>query len=156
MVIKSTRWYWCAAWPYAPAQMKYMERSLILAAALCSGCTALETRESQAWLALHAIDTAQSIHAAQEPNCYKEKNTITRALIGEHPADGEIIAWSIGVAAVHLAVTDLLLRNDHPKIAKVWQYVRIASTTSAIINNHGVGIRIGSPNQHTESQCLSQ
>lgn len=134
--------------------MKYMERSLILGLLFCSGCTALETRESRAWLALHAIDTAQTYHAAQEPSCYKETDSLTRSLIGEHPSGGEVIAWSVGMAGVHLGVTELLLRNGHPKLARLWQYVRIGTTASAIAGNYSVGIRIGEPNRPRRS-CAS-
>lgn len=127
--------------------------TLVLAVAL-SGCTALETRESQAWLVLHAVDTIQTYHAAQEPNCYKEGDSITRSLIGSHPSDGEVIAWSLGSAALHLGVTELLLRNDHPKLATAWQYVRMGVTLDAISNNYSAGIRIGSPNHPKAGSCV--
>lgn len=133
--------------------MKYMERSLILACAILSGCTALETHESQAWLALHVVDSIQTYHAAQEPQCFAEGDGITRSLIGSHPSDGEVAAWAIGSAALHLGVTELLLRNDHPNWAKAWQYVRIGVTANAIGNNHSIGIRIGSPNQPRKGSC---
>lgn len=136
--------------------MKYMDRSLILAAlAGLSGCTALETRESQAWLALHAVDTIQTFRIANSPQCYEEGDSITRALIGAHPSDGEVIAWSVGMAGLHLGVTELLLRNDHPKVAKAWQYFRIGVTASAIAENHSIGIRIGSPNKPPAGACLA-
>jgi hypothetical protein len=127
--------------------MKYMERSLILGLLLCSGCTALESRESQAWLALHAVDTAQTLRIADDPRCFHEGNSVTRSMIGSHPSDGEVFAWSVGSAALHLGVTEWLLRTDHPRIAKAWQYLRIGITAAAVSDNHSVGIRIGSPNQ---------
>lgn len=130
--------------------MKICSAALLL---LLSGCTALETRESQAWLALHAVDTVQSFHAAQQPECYQESDSITRSLIGEHPSDVEVIAWSVGMAGLHLGVTELLLRNDHPKLAKAWQYFRIGVTASAIAQNHSIGIRVGSPNRPTGGRC---
>lgn len=133
--------------------MKIMAVAIAL---LCSGCTALETRESQAWLALHAVDTLQTYHAAQDPLCFAEGDSITRSLIGSHPSDVEVAAWSVGSAALHLGVTELLLRNDHPRAAKVWQYVRIGVTGSAIAQNHSIGIRIGSPNQPRKGTCAAE
>jgi hypothetical protein len=130
-----------------------MRHVLVAMAGLLSGCTALETRESQAWLALHAIDSIQSFHAAQQPECFKEDDGVTRSLIGEHPSDAEVIAWSVGMAGLHLGVTEVLLRNDHPKLAKAWQYVRIGVTASAIAQNHSIGIRVGSPNRPTAGNC---
>lgn len=128
-------------------------RLIALAAISCSGCTALETRETQAWLALHAVDSIQTFHAAQEPRCFEESDGITRSLIGSHPSDGEVAAWAVGSAALHLGVTELLLRNDHSNWAKAWQYVRIGITADAIGRNHSVGIRVGSPNQHPKGPC---
>lgn len=128
----------------------------VIAISLLSGCTALETRESQAWLALHAVDTIQTIDMARDRLCYEERDSITRSLIGRHPSDGEVIAWSVGMAGLHLGVTELLLRTDHPKIAKAWQYFRIGVTTSAIAENYSVGIRIGSPNEHRPGTCIEQ
>jgi hypothetical protein len=127
--------------------MDFAKMMLLAAAFWLSGCTALETDESRAWLALHAVDTIQTYHAAQEPACYEEKDGLTRSLIGRHPSDGEVIAWSIGMAGVHLGVTEYLLRTDHPKLAKAWQYVRIGVTLDAVSNNYRAGIRIGSPNR---------
>jgi hypothetical protein len=147
VIITSTLWRWCGALAYSQPTMKYMERSLILCLLLCSGCTALESRGSQAWLALHAVDTVQTFRIADHPTCFEEGDSITQSLIGRHPSYGEVAAWSVGSAALHLGVTEWLLRTDHPRIAKAWQYLRIGITAAAVSDNHSVGIRIGSPNQ---------
>ena len=119
-----------------------------------TGCTALEQRETQAWLALHAVDTAQTFRIAGDPACYSEGGEVTRRLIGRHPSDAEVAAWSLGTAALHLAATDWLLRNDHPRAATVLQYVHIGISASAVANNYSIGIRIGSPNQRGD--CAPQ
>lgn len=124
-----------------------MRMAWIAASLLMTGCTAMESRDTQAWLALHAVDTIQTYHAAQDPECFAEGNPLTRGLIGEHPSGSEVVAWSVGSAALHIGVAELLLRTDHPRLARVWQYVRIADTGQAIVKNHSIGIRIGSPNR---------
>lgn len=129
--------------------MKRSRMAIIALASMLSGCSALETQESQAWLALHAVDTIQTLRIAESPNCYAESDGVTRSLIGAHPSEGEVLAWSVGMAGLHLGVTELLLRNDHPKLAKAWQYFRIGVTASSIAENHSIGIRIGSPNHHS-------
>lgn len=131
--------------------MKVSATALI--ALLLTGCTALESRESQAWLALHAVDTVQTFRIAGHPTCFKENDTITRSVIGSHPSDGEVAAWAVGSAALHLSVTEWLLRTDHPRIAKAWQYLRIGITASAVSQNHSIGIRIGAPNQPRAGTC---
>jgi hypothetical protein len=119
----------------------------------CAGCTALESRESQAWLTLHAVDTVQTFRIADHPRCYEEGDSITQRVIGKHPSDGEVAAWSLGSAALHLGVTEWLLRTDHPRVAKAWQYVRIGITADAIARNHSIGIRIGSRNKPRAGTC---
>jgi hypothetical protein len=126
----------------------------IAAGLILTGCQALKTPESHAWLALHAVDTIQTYHAAQQPECFHEGDSVTRRVIGTHPSDAEVAAWSIGSAALHLGVTELLLRNEHPALAKAWQYVRIGITTSAIAGNYSAGIRIGSPNKPHADDCV--
>lgn len=130
-----------------------MKRIIVAISVLLSGCTALETRETQAWLVLHAVDTAQTYRIAQDSHCYMENDPITRALIGDSPSRAEVLAWSAGMAGMHVGVTELLLRTDHPKIAKAWQYFRIGVTASAIGRNHEIGIRIGSPNRPNAGAC---
>lgn len=129
--------------------MDALTRIIAISTLALSGCTALETRESQAWLALHAVDTVQTYRVAHDP-CFQETDGITRSLIGRRPSDAEVLAWSVGMAGLHLGVTELLLRNDHPKLARAWQYFRIGVTMDAISNNHSIGIRIGSPNHRPE------
>jgi hypothetical protein len=145
-------------WLGFATQMKYMDRLLILSGLLLCGCTEMQSLrqpETQAWLALHAVDTAQTYRIAESPNCYAEGDGITRSLIGPHPSKGEVLAWSVASAGVHIGVTELLLRNDHPKLAKAWSYVRIGITADAISQNHSIGIRLGSPNRH-EGPCFGE
>jgi hypothetical protein len=134
-----------------------MKKWLLLSSALTlCGCTALETKETQAWLALHAIDTAQTFRISQEPQCFAERDRVTSSLIGEHPSATEVLAWSVGMAGVHLGVTEWLLRNEHHKMVKAWQYIRIGTTVSAVARNHSIGIRIGSPNEPRDGSCIQR
>lgn len=131
-----------------------MDVRWVVLALLLSGCTALETKESKGWLVLHAIDTVQTLDLAHDSRCYVERDGLTRRLIGSHPSDGEVAAWSLGSAALQLGVTELLLRNDHPRLAKAWQFFRIGVTASAVSQNHAIGIRIGSQNAHVAGSCV--
>lgn len=136
-----------------------MKRSLILCLLFCSGCSemqSLQQPETKAWLALHAVDTLQTFDIAHDSHCYQERDGITRSLIGAHPSDGEVAAWSLASAGLHLGVTELLLRHEHPMLAKAWQYLRIGITADAVASNYRFGIRIGSPNQHRAGSCLQE
>jgi hypothetical protein len=116
-----------------------------VAAGLMSGCTALRDPGEQAWLALHAVDTAQTFRIAGDPACYRESGQAW--LIGDHPSEGAVAAWSVGAAGLHLAVTDYLLRTERPKWARAWQAVTIGMTGAAIVENYSIGIRVGGPNK---------
>jgi hypothetical protein len=120
---------------------------IVLAACMLTGCTALESRETQAWLALHAVDSMQTYRIAQDGDCFHEADSMTREIIGTSPSRRSVVAWAVGDAALHLGVTELLLRTDHPKLARAWQYVRIGVAAGAVAENHSIGIRIGSPNR---------
>ena len=115
-------------------------------AALATGCTALRSPHEQAWLALHAVDTAQTVDIAHDP-CYIEAHPVTRALIGERPSDAQVAAWAIGTAALHVGVTQWLLDHYHPKLARAWSYVTIGEKAWAIGHNISLGIRLGAPNK---------
>jgi hypothetical protein len=120
---------------------------------LCSGCTALETHEEQTWLALHAVDAAQTYSIAGD-RCYYEANPLTRSIIGREPSHAAVVGWAIGIAAVHVGVSDYLLRTDHPKLAKAWQYITIGTSAYSVGNNFSIGIRIGRDNKMPDA-CRS-
>lgn len=123
-------------------------------AVLATGCTALRTPEERAWLALHALDSAQTYRIAQDDaRCYHESNPITSDLIGEFPSRTSVVAWSIGSAAVHAGVSELLLRNERPGLAKAWQYVTMGFTGNTVLRNYQIGIRLGAPNKPRDEWC---
>jgi hypothetical protein len=120
-------------------------------AALATGCAALQTPEERTWLALHAIDSAQTYRIAQDAGrCYHEANPITQELIGEFPSRKSVVAWSLGSAAVHAGVTEFFLRTERPGLAKTWQYLTIGAAGGSALHNFHIGIRIGAHNKPTE------
>lgn len=124
-------------------------------AILSTGCSALQTTEERTWLALHAIDSAQTYRIAQdEGRCYHEANAVTSQLIGETPSRSGVVAWSLGSAAAHAGITELLLRADRPRLAKAWQYVTLGATSATIGRNYGIGIRLGAPNRPRADWCV--
>lgn len=119
--------------------------ALVILAALASGCTAIRDPGEQAWLALHAVDTAQTFRIADAPECFREDRAAW--LIGEHPSKGAVAAWSIGSAGLHLAVTEFLLDRDWKIATRVWQAVTLIEKGSAIHQNYSIGIRVGAANK---------
>ena len=100
-----------------------------------------------AWQASHAIDIAQTIHGAgMDSHCYYESDPITRHITGTHPSQSGILAWGIGYAGFHYAVSRFLDAHAPPWIAQTWSWLSLADTAYANVHNYSVGIRIGAPN----------
>jgi transcriptional regulator with XRE-family HTH domain len=116
-----------------------------------SACGALHTREEQTWQALNAIDTAQTLNIVGDP-CYVEGNAVTRALVGAHPQTQDVLLSMAGYAVAHAAVTELLLRTEHPGAARLWNYVTIGEKAFNVGHNFYIGVRIGGANK-TPSGC---
>ena len=120
--------------------------AIVLATPFFAGCQSLSNEEI-AWQALHAVDVAQTISAANDP-CYVEDALVTRQLIGADPSTGEVLLWGAGMAVGHAWVTALLERNDAPGwVQKTWSYATITGTGLAIPNNHSEGIRVFGDNR---------
>lgn len=123
--------------------MKILVLSLLC---LLSGCTALQLPEERAWQTLHLVDALQT-HDAASDGCHRESHPVTQTLIGEQPSPGRVIAWAGASAVFHAMVTELLLGNEHPRLARWWNYLTIADSAYAIGHNYSIGIRIGAPNR---------
>lgn len=107
---------------------------LAIAAALC-GCTTLrEEPLEQAWQVAHLADVALTLDGVNEP-CIREGHFLTKRLIGSNPNSKEVIAWGVGGAVLHLAVSDWLMRNDYWVMHDIWQVVSITDTGIAIGKN---------------------
>jgi hypothetical protein len=116
---------------------------LALVAAKLAGCAALREPGELGWQAMHVIDTMQTLQISKDPR-YKEVESAW--LIGEYPDQKTVFAWSVGLAVAHAGVTELLINNDLPMLAKAWQYVTLSSLCHTVSNNAAIGIQIGSRN----------
>ena len=122
---------------------------LALGIPLAAGCQSL-SREELAWQALHAVDVAQTVSAANDP-CYVEDALITRQLIGANPSTEEVLIWGAGMAVGHAFVTGLLERSDAPGwLRKTWSYATITGTGLAVATNHSEGVRVFGDNRPVE------
>ena len=118
---------------------------LCMLIAALEGCAALNEPGERAWLAAHAVDVAQTRTFRNDP-CIEEVDPFTRSLIGREPSTGATIAWGVGMAAFHVGVTELLLRTDHPRVAKVWEWVSFTEKGITVARNHRLGARISGNN----------
>jgi hypothetical protein len=128
---------------------------VLVAASSLSGCAhwSLETRALQtAYLAVHAVDAAQTLTIARNPDTVHEVREAW--LIGEQPSRGAVAAWAIGGALLHVAVTDQLERRDAPRwLRRSWQAFTIGPKVSAVTSNHELGIRLDGLTRELRDRC---
>jgi hypothetical protein len=128
--------------------------------ALC-GCTAMFPREQgsrtaeSAWLALHAVDTAQTIQIARHPECFHEANPLASAVYGtDHPSASRVAVTNVALALVHSSVSAWL--DDRVASARAsdsdmvgpwyvgriaWHTVSLLGTGSAVVGNFSIGLK---------------
>lgn len=90
--------------------------ALVFLAGLLSGCSSFTTPEARhaeiAWLALDAVDTAQTVTIARSPGCLYEANPIAvQAYGGPHPDVGRVLAVNSVLAFAHWELGAWLDRN---------------------------------------------
>lgn len=64
------------------------------------------TRKAEyTWLAMHAVDTMQTVTIARSPECLREANSLAAAIYGsDHPSAGRVVATNLALAFVHAKV----------------------------------------------------
>lgn len=122
------------------------KRAALLLPLLLSGCATLQQPAEIAWQSLHAVDMAQTVDGMRD-SCVRESHPITRAIIGDKPSTGAIVAYGIGSAAFHAGVSHFLETRGLSRTYAVWQVVSIADTAAAIGKGWSIGIRLGGANK---------
>ena len=129
---------------------------LLLAGGLLTGCQSIQnnvSRQEATWQALHVIDVAQTLNAASD-DCYAEDAWLTQRLIGKQPSDTQVLAWGVGTALAHWAISRTLEARDAPQwLQRMWSYGTISHTGYAVVTNHNNGVRPWGDNR-THSRCF--
>jgi hypothetical protein len=67
----------------------------------------------------------------------------TNPLLGQHPSDGKIAAYGLGVAALHAAITYEMVSQGVPKpIVTAWELIGIVVEAGYTAHNYRLGMRI--------------
>lgn len=108
------------------------------------------------WLALHAVDTAQTVTIAKSPDCLYEKNPLAVAVYGtKHPSVARVLVTNTVMAGVHytvsgwwdrhVAAADADIENDNAALWHMgrfaWYAASFVGSGSAVVNNVRVGIK---------------
>lgn len=122
-------------------------------ALLLTGCSTAprepESRAAEAvWQTANAYDWSQTINTARRPDCYVEKDPVTKAMFGPHPSESEVgLGWAIQ-ATLHFLVSGWLDRKvqdtdaDGWKATRaIWQIITLANTAKNIADNRAIGLR---------------
>jgi hypothetical protein len=149
----------CASGKHALNRLR-IPIALLLGMLLTAGCAAWrdfspETRaEEVTWQSLHAIDTAQTLSIARDPDCYYEM--VSNPAIGRHPTPGPVLAWMTGTSVLHFTITELLTRNTSPGLVRFWEGLSIGWTGYWVSHNYAIGLRVFSHNEPTVGVCAER
>jgi len=84
------------------------------------------------WLAVHAVDWAQTRYIADHPGTYYEQNPV----FGKHPSTDKVDLMFLTGALVHIGITHFLPADYRP----YFQSGTIGLSLMCIINNKSKGI----------------
>lgn len=119
--------------------------ALISSLILLQGCGAIDTMttEEKIWQSMNIVDGLQTINIAKNPRCYYEATYLSKALVGKHPSEAEVIALMTTYAVAHYQMSRFLERRDAPQwVQKTFQYVMIGTKGVTIANNHRIGLSV--------------
>ena len=112
-----------------------------------SGCASMGPAEIT-WQSLHAIDTHQTLEIARNPDCFREADPLTRALVGSHPSEAEAAAVMVAYSLGHYAVSRWLdVRADAAPYGSrwkdaraLWHVVGIVTKGAVVLHNNSIGL----------------
>lgn len=89
-----------------------MRLYLLAALVFLPGCALVAPYENHAmrnteytWLAMHAIDTAQTVTIARSPTCLREANPVAASIYGsDHPSPSRVILTNAVLGYLHYRV----------------------------------------------------
>lgn len=120
--------------------MRYFIVSLMLV--LGQGCTSFD-RYDAAFLALHAIDTGQTVTIARTqtngPCPLREGDLFTSAAIGNHPTESDVYKWSVAQVGLHFATKWALKKLDVD--TKNLEIFGLGLRAHVVYHNHTDGVR---------------
>lgn len=103
-------------------------------AAVLSGCAALHDPGEDTFIALRAIDTAQTYKALNDPcRCFYERGSF--GLLPRRPSSAETLGYAAAETSLHVSITELLLHYNHPWLARAWEALGIADEGRAVVLN---------------------
>lgn len=114
--------------------MKYIFLLILLFPMSSLAWDKADTQREITWQLIHVIDWGQTVDIAKNPSRYREINP----LLGEHPSVDDVNRYMVASSLTHY----LISRSLKPKYRKYWQYVTIGMTSTLIVHNYSVGLRM--------------
>lgn len=101
-----------------------------------------------AWHTLNAVDTMQTLHAANSPECFSEADPLTRSIIGEHPNKAEVVAIGLAYSVAYRFIARWLARKAADEPESGWADARVGfhiiglgTKAFTVARNHAIGTR---------------
>lgn len=100
------------------------------------------TIEEVLFQGVHAYDMQQTLDIKHHNYMHEGENFLDGGwAIGTHPKDSRIYAYFGAEAAVHLAVTSVLVRYGPRWSWRVWEFVTIGADGAIVRHNYQLGLR---------------
>ena len=127
----------------------WTKMKILLILILLTGCSTVRGNAELAWQTENFIDMGQTLNTAARPDCYKETNSITALLIGNHPSKGAVVGISVAYSLGHLLISKAIEHKVHKIDSKGWKYIEgfwhaigLFTKTTTVVDNYNNGLRL--------------
>jgi len=150
-------------WTQRPRRLVWAYAASVLLFVCClPGCAEFPREQGTrrletTWLALDAVDTAQTMQIAKHPECYSERDPLARAMYGtDHPTPQRVLVTNVLLGLLHPVVSRWLddgYENADDDTVALWAIGRggwhafsLLGTGTAVLGNFSIGLTPTSAN----------
>lgn len=96
--------------------------------------------EESTWLALQAVDGAQTADIQNHRDAYEQESAF---LIGRQPSTRSVATYFAAAAALHVGITEYMSANDWPLWARrTFEALTIADSARCVVGNADIGLHV--------------
>jgi hypothetical protein len=96
----------------------------------------------RAWQVMHALDVAHTLNGPASDPCFREREPVTRTLIGERPEPEAVILWGVAAGVLHHLAFRWIESRDWPDGVKIaLRAVDLGYKGVVLGRNHEAGVR---------------
>lgn len=126
-------------------QMRFACCILAIVAAMmlldaCASLPAETAAEEGSWLALDAVDGAQTADIQNHPHDYEAESEM---FIGQRPSTRSVATYFAAMAGLHIGATEFMTAHHFPRWAiRGFEAVTIADSARCVAGNEAIGLQV--------------